>query len=54
MTNRASFEALGSWLLEMRSQLADPDQDMASLVVVVCANKVRTYDAAVICHEVGM
>ena len=43
VTNRASFEALGSWLLEMRSHLADPDQDMASLVVVVCANKVCTY-----------
>ena len=43
VTNRASFEALGSWLLEMRSHLADPDQDMASLVVVVCANKVCMY-----------
>lgn len=41
VTNRASFDALGSWLLEMRNHLADPDQDMASLVVVVCANKVR-------------
>ena len=59
VTNRASFEALGSWLLEMRSHLADPDQDMASLVVVVCANKVRMYvymyDAVdVMCHMVGM
>ena len=50
VTNRASFEALGSWLLEMRSHLADPDQDMASLVVVVCANKVCMYVRCSCCN----
>lgn len=39
VTNRASFEALGDWLIEMRTHLSKP-QDMDSIVFVVCANKV--------------
>ena len=40
VTNRASFEALSDWLIEMRSHLAKP-QDLDSVVFVVCANKVN-------------
>jgi DnaJ family protein C protein 27 len=37
--NKASFDALGGWLLEMRNHLTDPDKDMDSIVIVVCGNK---------------
>ena len=40
VTNRASFEALSDWLIEMRTHLAKP-QDLDSVVFVVCANKVH-------------
>ena len=40
--NKASFDALGGWLLEMRNHLTDPDKDMDSIVIVVCGNKVHT------------
>ena len=40
VTNRASFEALSDWLIEMRAHLTKP-QDLDSIVFVVCANKVR-------------
>lgn len=39
VTNRASFEALSDWLIEMRTHLAKP-QDLDSVMFVVCANKV--------------
>ena len=39
VTNRASFEALSEWLIEMRTHLSKP-QDLDSIVFVVCANKV--------------
>ena len=39
VTNRASFEVLGDWLIEMRTNLSKP-QDLDSVVFVVCANKV--------------
>ena len=39
VTNRASFEALSDWLIEMRTHLTKP-QDLDSIVFVVCANKV--------------
>lgn len=39
VTNRASFEALSDWLIEMRTHLTKP-QDLDLVVFVVCANKV--------------
>ena len=42
VTNRASFDVLGEWVLEMRSHLSKPS-DMDSVAVVVCANKVRVH-----------
>ena len=39
VTNRASFDALSEWLIEMRDNLPQPS-DMDSVVFVVCANKV--------------
>ena len=44
VTNRASFEALSDWIIEMRTHLSKP-QDLDSVIFVVCANKVscQTY-----------
>ena len=39
-SNRASFEELGRWMLELRSNLPNPETDMCKVVIVVCANKV--------------
>ena len=39
VTNRASFEALSDWVVEMRTHLPKPS-DMDSIAFVVCANKV--------------
>lgn len=39
VTNRASFEALESWLSEMKAEIGNPS-DMDNIVFIVCANKV--------------
>lgn len=39
VTNRASFDALSDWLIEMRNNLPQPS-DMDCIVFAVCANKV--------------
>ncbi|KAJ8020653.1 DnaJ-like subfamily C member 27 [Holothuria leucospilota] len=39
VTNRASFEALDSWIAEMKREIGDPS-DMERVVFCVCANKV--------------
>ena len=38
--NRASFESLDSWIVEMRTEVGDKN-DCDNIVVCVCANKVR-------------
>ncbi|ELU13576.1 hypothetical protein CAPTEDRAFT_146879 [Capitella teleta] len=38
VTNRASFEALESWLSEMKAEIGNPS-DMDNIVFIVCANK---------------
>ncbi|PIK61268.1 putative dnaJ-like subfamily C member 27 [Apostichopus japonicus] len=47
VTNRASFDALDSWLAEMRQEIGDPSE-MEKVVFCLCANKVdRTSQRAV-------
>ena len=38
-SDRASFDALDSWMAEMKSDIGNP-KDMENIVFVVCANKV--------------
>ena len=38
-SDRASFDALDSWMSEMRSDIGNA-KDMDNIVFVVCANKV--------------
>ena len=42
VTDRASFDALGQWLVEMKENLPNPS-DMDSVVFAVCANKASRY-----------
>ena len=39
-SDRASFEALDSWMAEMKSDIGNV-RDMDNIVFIVCANKVR-------------
>jgi len=39
VTDRASFDALGQWLVEMKENLPN-SSDMDSITCAVCANKV--------------
>ena len=40
VTNRASFESLSQWMVEMKENLANPSE-MDSIIFAVCANKAR-------------
>ena len=40
VSDRASFDAIDSWLTEMKSDIGNP-KEMENIVFVVCANKVR-------------
>lgn len=42
VTNRASFDALDSWLAEMRQEIGDPSE-MEKVVFCLCANKVKNW-----------
>ena len=39
-SDRASFDALDSWMAELKSDIGNP-KDMENIVFVVCANKVN-------------
>lgn len=45
---RESFDALDSWLAEMKQEMGS-QANMESIVFVVCANKVRI-GSALVCH----
>ena len=40
VTNRASFESLSQWMVEMKENLTKPSE-MDSIIFAVCANKAR-------------
>jgi len=40
VTNRSSFEALDSWLDEMKRDIGSSSVEIDNVVFIVCANKV--------------
>ena len=42
VADRGSFDALESWINEMKNEIDNPS-DIDNIVFVVCANKVRFY-----------
>ena len=52
VTNRASFESLSQWMVEMKENLANPSE-IDSIIFVVCANKARQIMLRSSCFDGG-